>query len=326
MKYAVLNENGKYRIITNLVGLSDESFKKYCEEIGTDSKTYYQDGVATGILLDSTYHISNGSKVVQKIPLLNIKEGDELVLHEQVENDMNTNYKFNAQVGAVAEISPGELETNKYSVSYIVPMKTYQQTVSNFMPERRLESSVMAIDLVVGDEASPHVKKKLTQICSSYLGSEDFSIWSLLEEKNHEALVQKSVGISVFATSSMIGLIGIFNAFSTVSNNLRLRKREFATLRSVGLTPKGLNKILMLEGLFFALTPIIVSIPIVLFICWYMLRLTLITWAEFISVFPVGLILAYTTLIIVSIFLAYYFSSTCVKKSNVVESIKNEII
>ena len=138
--------------------------------------------------------------------------------------------------------------------------------------------------------------------------------------------VQKSVAISVFAVALMIGLIGIFNAFSTISNNLRLRKREFAMLRSLGLTPKGLNKILMLEGLFFAITPIIVSIPIILFICWYMLRLTLITGSEFMSVFPIGVILTYTMLIIVSILLSYGVSSTCVKKSNVIESIKNEIV
>ena len=325
-KHNVLNENGKYRIISNLVGLSDQSFKKYCKDIGIDYKKFYQDDVVTGILLDSTYHTPKNSKVLQEIPLLNIKEGDELVLNEKVEKDMNTNYKFNAKVGAVTEICPGELETHKYSISYIVPMKTYQQTVSKFMPERMLEYSVMGIDLLVGDKASPSIKKELSKICGSYLGSDDFSIWTLLEEKNHDALVQKSISISVFAVALMIGLIGIFNAFSTISNNLRLRKREFAMLRSVGLTPKGLNKILMLEGLFFAVTPIVVSTPILLFICWYMTKLTLTTWSEFISIFPVGTTLVYTTLIIASIFLSYYCSSSCVKKSNVVESIKDEIV
>lgn len=325
-KYNILSEEGKYRIIVNLVGLSDKSFKKYCEKIGVDDEAYYQEGVTTGVLLDSTYHIPDNSKVAQKIPLLNIKEGDELVLYEKIENDMNTNYKFNGQLGQVTEISPSDLEGDRYSLAFIVPMKTYQQIVSNFMPERMLESSIMSIDLLVGDEDSPRVKKKLTQICSSYLGSEDFRIWSLLEEKNNDELVQKAVAIGVFFVALMFGLIGIINAFSTISNNLRLRKREFAMLRAVGLTPKGLNKMLMIEGLFFALTPIIVSIPIVIFICWYMLALTPITWSEFISVFPLVPILTYAMLIIVSIFLAYEISSTGVKKSNVVEAIKDEIV
>ncbi|MBU3091464.1 ABC transporter permease [Clostridium sp. CF011] len=325
-KHNIYSKNGKHRIITNLVGLSDKSFKKYCEKIGADDESYYKDGVTTGVLLDSTRYVSENSKVVQKIPLLNIKEGDKLVINEKIENDMNTNYKFNAQVGHVTEISPSELEMGGYSLAYIVPMKTYQQLVSNFMPERMLESSSMAIDLLVVDGASPRVKKELTRICSSYLGSEDFSIWSLLEEKNNDKLIQKAVSIGIFSVAIMFGIIGIINAFSTISNNLRLRKREFAMLRAVGLTPKGLNKMLMIEGLFFALTPIIVSIPIVLFICWYMLRLTLITWSEFISVFPVVPILTYAMLIIASIFLAYEISSTGVKKSNVIESIKDEIV
>ncbi|MBW9148434.1 ABC transporter permease [Clostridium sp. CM028] len=325
-KHNIYSKNGKHRIITNLVGLSDKSFKKYCEKIGADDESYYKDSVTKGVLLDSTNYVSENTKTIQKIPLLNIKEGDKLVINEKIENDMNTNYKFNAQVGHVTEISPSEIEMGGYSLAYIVPMKNYQQIVSNFMPESMLESNSMSIDLLVGDEASPHVKKELTRICSSYFGSEDFSIWSLLEEKNNDKLSQKAISIGVFSVAIMFGLIGIINAFSTISNNLRLRKREFAMLRAVGLTPKGLNKMLMIEGLFFALTPIIVSIPIVLFICWYMLRLTLITWSEFISVFPVVPILTYAMLIIASIFLAYEISSTGVKKSNVIESIKDEIV
>ncbi|WP_259473090.1 ABC transporter permease [Clostridium estertheticum] len=324
-KHNILSENGKYRIITNLVGLSDKSFKKYCEKIGADDESYYKEGVK-GVLLDSTNYVSENTKTIQKIPLLNIKQGDKLVLNEKIENDMNTNYKFNAEVAHVTEISPSEIKMGGYSLAYIVPMKTYQQIVSNFMPERMLESNSMSIDLLIGDEASPRMKKELTRICSSYLGAEDFTIWSLLDEKNDDELKQKSVSIGVFSVALMFGLIGIINAFSTISNSLRLRKREFAMLRAVGLTPKGLNKMLMIEGLFFALTPIIVSIPIVLFICWFMLRLTLITWSEFISVFPAVPILAYAMLIIASIFLAYGISSTGVKKSNVIESIKDEIV
>ncbi|MBU3175596.1 ABC transporter permease [Clostridium estertheticum] len=325
-KHNILSENGKYRIITNLVGLSDKSFKKYCEKIGADDESYYKEGVTTGVLLDSSKYVSENEKVMQRIPLLNIKQGDKLVLNEKVENDMKTNYKFNAQVGHVTEISPSEIEMGGYSLAYIVPMKTYQQIVSNFMPESMLIFNSMSIDLLVGDEASPRMKKELTRICSSYLGTEDVTIWSLLDEKNNDKLKQKSVSIGVFSVALMFGLIGIINAFSTISNNLRLRKREFAMLRAVGLTPKGLNKMLMIEGLFFALTPIIVSIPIVLFICWFMLRLTLITWSEFMSVFPVVPILAYAMLIIASIFLAYGISSTGIKKSNVIESIKDEIV
>lgn len=64
-KYNILKENGKYRIIVNLVGLSDKSFKKYCRDIGTDADQYYKKSNSTGILLNSSYNKPANSKVVQ---------------------------------------------------------------------------------------------------------------------------------------------------------------------------------------------------------------------------------------------------------------------
>ncbi len=162
MKYPVLNENGKHRIISKLVGLSDEAFKKYCRETGIDFQKYYKNNVPVGILLDSTYHTLKNSKDVRKIPLLNIKKGDNLVLNEKIEKDMNGNYKFNAKVGDVTEISPGDLQRNRYSIAYIVPMKIYKKIVSNFMQERILEYNSMSIDLVLKNKAdSLRIKKKI---------------------------------------------------------------------------------------------------------------------------------------------------------------------
>ncbi len=324
-KYNILKENGKYRIIVNLVGLSDKSFKKYCRDIGTDADQYYKKSNSTGILLNSSYNKPANSKVVQKIPLLNTKQGSKMLLYEKVDDDMKTNNKFYVNIGDVTEKSPSDLDGNRYSLAFIVPMKNYKHIISDFSSDRKLESNIMSIDLLVGDKASPNVKKKLTRICNSYLGSQDFRTWSLLEEKNHKELVQRAVAFAVFAVALMIGIIGIFNAFSTISNNIRLRRKEFAMLRSVGLTPRGLNKMLILEGLFFALRPIIIGIPVVLAICWFMLRLTAITWNEFIAVFQGKAISIYIILIFIAIFLSYWFSAKSVKQSNIIEAMKDEL-
>lgn len=324
-KYNILKENGKYRIIVNLVGLSDKSFKKYCRDIGTDADQYYKKSNSTGILLNSSYNKPANSKVVQKIPLLNTKQGSKMLLYEKVDDDMKTNNKFYVNIGDVTEKSPSDLDGNRYSLAFIVPMKNYKHIISDFSSDRKLESNIMSIDLLVGDKASPNVKKKLTRICNSYLGSQDFRTWSLLEEKNHKELVQRAVAFAVFAVALMIGIIGIFNAFSTISNNIRLRRKEFAMLRSVGLTPRGLNKMLILEGLFFALRPIIIGIPVVLAICWFMLRLTAITWNEFIAVFQGKAISIYIILMFIAIFLSYWFSAKSVKQSNIIEAMKDEL-
>ncbi|MFD3158796.1 FtsX-like permease family protein (plasmid) [Haloimpatiens sp. FM7330] len=325
-KYNVLNKNGKYRIIVNLVGLSNMSFEKYCKKIGADAKAYYKEGVPKGVLLDSTYHRSNTSKTIEKIPMLNVKKNDKLLINEKIADYMNTDYNFNVKVGAVTEVSPCDLDSNRYSVAFIVPMKVYKDITDNFKSEHLLSRKKMKIDLVVGDKASSQVKKKLTQICSYYLGSEDFNIWSLLEEQNNRKLKEMSVKSTVLAIALMIGAIGIVNTFSTVSNNLKLRRREFAVFRSTGLTPKGINKMLLLEGMFFVIRPILISIPFLFLICWLMLRITLVTWTEFMLFCPILEILIYTAIMILCIALSYKFSSKSIKNDTIIDAIKDKTI
>ena len=56
--------------------------------------------------------------------------------------------------------------------------------------------------------------------------------------------------ISIFLyASSPDRLIGVTNIFNTIGTNVALRRREFAMLRSVGLTPRGFNKIINYEHL-----------------------------------------------------------------------------
>lgn len=325
-KYNVLKEDDKYRIIVNLVGLSDESFKKYCKDIGADYEKYNTESTVSGILINATYHTFDDSKITEEVPLLNIKEGSQMWLYEKIDDSMGTNNNFDIKISDITDKYPTEINSNRYNLALIVPMEKYIKIVDDFSSERILESNRMSISLLVGDDASPRVKKELIQIASSYLGAEDFSIWTLLEEKNHKELVQQAIKISISAIALMIGIIGIFNAFSIVTNNMRLRKKEFAMLRSIGLTPKGLNKMLTLEGLLFALMPILISIPIVFIICWYMLNLTPITWGEYISVFPSKSILIYAILIFMAISFSYWISSRSVKRSNIIESMRDEVL
>lgn len=326
-KFNVLKEEDKYKVIVNLVGLRDESFKNYCKDIGSDYNKYYKNDDVLGILINSTYCISNESKKPEKIPFLNIKEGEKMHLYEKISDDMKTDNNFDIKLGDITDKYPTDLSNGRYSVSLVIPMEKYEKIVSSFEKNRILEFNSMSINLDVGEEKSLEVKKELTDICDSYLGTEDYGIWTLLEEKNHNELVQKAIKIGVSSVAIMIGIIGLFNAFSIISNNMRLRRKEFGMLRSIGLTPKGLNKMLTLEGLLFALKPIVISIPVILLICIFMLRLTpAVTVAGFISAFPYGAIIVYSILIFAAIILSYLISSRTVKKSNIIESMKDDMI
>ena len=59
----------------------------------------------------------------------------------------------------------------------------------------------------------------------------------------------REVGIGI---ALILALIGILNYVNTVTGNIQRRQDELAILESVGMTDRQRNRMLILEGLFFA--------------------------------------------------------------------------
>lgn len=66
----------------------------------------------------------------------------------------------------------------------------------------------------------------------------------------------------------LISLIAAVNVFHTISTNIGLRRREFAMLRSVGMTSRGLNRMMNYECLLYGCKSLLLGLPVSLFITW----------------------------------------------------------
>ncbi|MDR3597952.1 FtsX-like permease family protein [Clostridium sp.] len=60
--------------------------------------------------------------------------------------------------------------------------------------------------------------------------------------------IYKQVSFFVYCFIIIITAISVVNIFNTISTNLLLRKKEFSTLKAIGMTEKQLKKSVMLEG------------------------------------------------------------------------------
>lgn len=69
--------------------------------------------------------------------------------------------------------------------------------------------------------------------------------------------------ISVFLYSfvALLLLIGFTNVVSTISTNIMMRSREFAVLKSIGMTSKGLQKMLNLESVLCSAKALVIGLP-----------------------------------------------------------------
>ncbi|MPN48272.1 hypothetical protein SDC9_195878 [bioreactor metagenome] len=61
------------------------------------------------------------------------------------------------------------------------------------------------------------------------------------------------IKILLFGFVVVVSLIGSVNIINTLTTNLILRRREFAALKCIGLTQKGLKKMITLEGMLYGI-------------------------------------------------------------------------
>lgn len=131
------------------------------------------------------------------------------------------------------------------------------------------------------------------------------------------------------AMGSLAGLltsIGLANVLSNALGLIYQRKREFSRYLTLGLSPKGVLKLLILEAAILAGKPILIgliaNIPIVLL----SLKASFITLNEFLQRVQIMPIFLYAAFIITVVMMAYYIGGKRIYKMNLVEALKDDTL
>ena len=134
------------------------------------------------------------------------------------------------------------------------------------------------------------------------------------------------ISIFLYGFIAVIALIGITNIFNTITTNMNLRQREFAMLKSIGMTTKEFNRMIHLESIFYGTKALIFSIPLGTLIS-YGIYLIL-SDGELIIKYqlPYTAILLSTLAVFLLISIIMKYSINKINKQNTIETIRNENI
>jgi putative ABC transport system permease protein len=328
-KYAVYEEKESYRILSNLIALDDISFQKYCSELGIDSELFYDPKNIKTIVVNTVKdEVHSDVRNTVLIPYLNIEPGDQLTCNEKVFNDVTGTYFFTIQAGYVTDQLPALGERYPcYQLAQILPVSVYLDIISHFEEERASRAKCTFIPVVAEDkEKISFLAGEITKICDRWYGSGDYDIMNIQENEKLSESSRKLLQTITLCVASFLSLIGFVNVFTTVSGNLRHRQRDFAMLQSVGLTAKGMRKMMLLEGLLLGLFPIIISLPVVILITGVFLRIYLIHFYEYLPFIPFLPIASYAALIILITILAYAKGIRRLSRISIVDSIKDDTV
>jgi len=121
----------------------------------------------------------------------------------------------------------------------------------------------------------------------------------------------------------LISLIAAANVFNTISTNIGLRRREFAMLKSIGMTQKMFNRMMNYECLLYGIKGLVYGIPVSIGVTWLIYRSIqngletgfFIPWYSI--VISVGSVFAV-------VFATMIYSMRKIKKDNPIDALKEE--
>lgn len=135
--------------------------------------------------------------------------------------------------------------------------------------------------------------------------------------------------ILIYGFIIVLSLIGVTNIFNVVSSNMKLRKSDFATLKSIGITNKEFNKMIVYESMIYSLKSLIIGIVISLGISYLMYKAISGQLSKADKVFyqlPYQGIIISILVVFVIILVTMRYSIKKIDEDNIIETIRNENI
>lgn len=303
--------NLKYQKIYILV-LDDNSYNKYKKLIGLD-----KDSV---ILLNRFKGVSygNNKRVNYDIPVIN--SGDiniKICNFDDNDEDVDTTKYCNKNIDNIFVTNKSFDLIEEFSY-----MDDFKLIVNKKLYDSILDGGTDFTQFNIISDNTNNIDKLIKEL-DKYSNVNYINIKESMKQTNNLILVVK---ILMYGFISLVTLIGVTSVFNTISTSMALRKREFAILRSIGLTRGGFNKMLFFESLFFGMKSLIFALPVsigVTILIHYSL-------ADMVSISTIIIPWEAIIISIVSVFiivlLTMMYSSSKIKKHNIIEQIREENI
>lgn len=342
--------------------IDDDAFRRILKKEGLDEKEYFDKANPKALLYDMGTHIyqKDGEERIYMLPFLNVnsasprieitdilpwfeENGEKYYYHDEtVVKDGVTYYAY--------DIGRDEGEE-------------YDESTKRYLPE---EKAVQHIEISVGAvlDEKPYFAKTRTNLIYpesvkdsikvegywehyAFILCEDHTkvasdvsrlVRDIGGDSNHVEVYDYAAEIEsiralvtvakvmAYGFIVLISLIAAANVFNTISTNVSLRRREFATLKSVGLTSKGMRKMMTFESVLYGVKSLLFSLPVSFAMTYLVYLVASDSGYEMPFYVPWDKFLIAIASVFIIVVLSMIYSIKKVNKENTVETLRNENI
>ena len=286
-----------------IIGLDNQSFDEYTKELGVKNNK---------IVLYNKYKTTTYTDENRKVNIVDVvKDNPNITIchNGTCDRTLNNIYITDEIYYAISHIE-------EYTgIKLIVNEDTYNYLKENYSNIASYKEIVIQADNFTNLD-------KLGEELNTYQTATYLNINTEMQMTNNIILVIK---ILVYGFICLVTLIGVTSVFNTINTSMNLRKKEFAILRSVGLTKKGFNKILCYESIFFGLKSLLYSLP-VSFLIILLIHNNMNYLATSNLIIPWKSIIISIIGIFIITLITMLYSSNKIKKDSILEQIREENI
>ena len=293
--------------------LDDESYNKYKKELGLKEDKY--------IVLNnySTFiYKNNERKQVEEIPFNKLEQLNIVYYSPEKEFKLDNIYFADKMPFGIEHVDAINI------VTIVVNEKLYNSIAEVNLDE--MGSTYFEMVMKVKDDSK--IDELFDEKNDSNILSEKVRTYTLNIEKAMQMTLNLVLVVKVlfYGFISLVTLIGVTSVINTINTSMALRRREFAVLRSIGLTPRGFNRMLIFECLLFGIKSLLYALPVSIGLI-FLIHKSVTNLVTFNNVLiPYKSIL----IVIVGVFaitgLCMWYATSKIKKENILETIRNENI
>lgn len=297
--------------------MDDAGFLEYCSQIGAEPRL---DGA---VILNKTLDAANPNfRKRQELPYLT-GNAPVTTLRQAGQEEITAKVPVLAYTKEVPALREEYGTLDFYELVHFIPVSEWKEI------KDRIGGSEddLYIRILAPDGAALETLNEIEDEAERLLGQTyEIELENRIQERadNDKMMSGMKAILSLFCI--LLAAIGIGNVFSNTLGFVNQRKREFARLLSVGMTPGEMKKIFCVEALVIAGRPVLFAIPVTGSAVAAFLKMSYLEPMLFIREAPFIPILVFILVIFGFVALAYYLGAKKVLRSNLADSLRDDTV
>lgn len=300
-------EGGSTTTNFSIYSVDKEEYNRYISKLGLK----YDDVKDKAILINSaiTYVENDKGKYINtKFEPYEYKVGD--IIKVKLVGDGIEDKNTQIEIAKTTDKVPMGFE-GRTSNGYIIVSNEWIEQNSNYL--------LNGIELYINCNNSDVLEENIRKI------DKNLNITNIDSYIREEKAMWIVIAIFLYGFITVISLIGVTNIFNTITTNMNLRSKEFANLKSIGMTTKEFNRMIRLESIFYGTKSLLIGIPIGTLLSYLMFK-AFGESVDFGFIFPVSGVSISIIAVFVLIISIMKYSLNKINKQNIIETIRKDNI